>query len=76
MSNTAVTIKDLKLAQSKEFTYDLQTPPRLSSLTITLQATTKTLLKNQPVNLSASKSFVMNQHGSGISRRNLSPVGI
>ena len=58
-------IKDLKLVANKEFTYDLQTPARLSTLTITLQATAKTLLRNQPVPLSAGRSFVMNEIDKG-----------
>lgn len=58
-------VKDLKLVANKEFTYDLQTPARLSTLTITLQGTAKTFLRNQPVPLSAGRSFVMNEIDKG-----------
>jgi hypothetical protein len=53
-------VKELKLSETKEYTYELQTPARLAKMTVQLDANVKGFLNNQPIPLSASQSFDLN----------------
>jgi hypothetical protein len=57
---TTSEVPNARLFEDRETTHEFRVPPRLASLTVTLLATVKSLVTNQPVEVAASESFALN----------------
>jgi len=58
--STVKQVKDFKLFEDRESTYEFQVPENLSRVSFTLKAKVKSLSRNQKVDLSASAQFSLN----------------
>jgi hypothetical protein len=57
---TSLEVPDFKLFEDRESVYEFRVPPRLATLSITLQARVKSLTQNKPIDLAATQTFSLN----------------
>jgi hypothetical protein len=59
--STSKEVSDFELHSDQESTYDFQVPPRLASISFSLQAKVKNFSQDKEIDLAANQSFTLNQ---------------